>query len=412
LIALLVVARGALGDGAFPDEMSVIFPPNAAHRIIVATTFGLVISDDDGATWRYVCEPLIRLNAPDNVSLYQQGPDASLFAAYYSGLSRSGDGGCSWTAATGVTSVRDAFADPNDASHVIAIASPGSGDALVDSHDGGRTFAGALVTTTNQYFGVELSRTQPSVIYATEYALPADGGASGAWLLRSDNGGSTFSRHPVPISGPTPALLLAVSPEDANTVFLRIASQSGDSLVATTDGGQTFSALLQLSGPFTGFARDSDGTLYVGAPGGDLWSRSPLARTFTRRDAPLLRCLALRNGRLYGCADSLRDGFNVGTSDDHGATWKPLLKFSDIQGPLSCVSSACAADWQYVQKVIAATPSSTSSRGCHCGSAGESWPLSVFLLLRWRRRHREMPATATETATARASCRRTAPARR
>src|SRR6266851_5651042 len=53
---LLAGPLPARADGAFPDEMSIHFPASAPHRILL-TNFGLAVSEDDGATWRYSCEP-------------------------------------------------------------------------------------------------------------------------------------------------------------------------------------------------------------------------------------------------------------------------------------------------------------------------------------------------------------------
>src|SRR5437660_48381 len=151
--------------------------PRCESQPSVAATFGLVISEDDGATWRYACEPFVRGGATDNVSLYQVGPGGALFAVYYSALARSIDGGCSWTRATGLPAVRDVFADPGDASFVLAVATTPQGDALQPSHDGGQGFGPALYSTANQLFSVEIAASSRGVLYATEYQPPADAGS-------------------------------------------------------------------------------------------------------------------------------------------------------------------------------------------------------------------------------------------
>ncbi len=56
LALAVLVASGARADGAFPTGMSVLLPAGAPQRILVGTTFGLVLSEDAGATFRYVCE--------------------------------------------------------------------------------------------------------------------------------------------------------------------------------------------------------------------------------------------------------------------------------------------------------------------------------------------------------------------
>src|SRR5689334_2030057 len=63
-----VVPKQAVADGAFPDSMQIFVPADAPHRIILATNFGLITSDDDGATWEWSCE----LRSDDNTILYQK----------------------------------------------------------------------------------------------------------------------------------------------------------------------------------------------------------------------------------------------------------------------------------------------------------------------------------------------------
>src|SRR5712671_6113958 len=56
---VLMAASPVRANGAFPDEFSIHFPPGAPNRILIGANFGLLISEDDGATWRYSCEPWI-----------------------------------------------------------------------------------------------------------------------------------------------------------------------------------------------------------------------------------------------------------------------------------------------------------------------------------------------------------------
>ena len=59
IAGVAAMAPAARANGAFPDEFSVHLPAGAPHRIFLGTNFGLVVSEDDGATWRYACEPYI-----------------------------------------------------------------------------------------------------------------------------------------------------------------------------------------------------------------------------------------------------------------------------------------------------------------------------------------------------------------
>src|SRR5438105_3671045 len=94
LLGSLPIRAGA--DGAFPDEMHLFVPADQPHRIIVSTTFGLLLSDDDGANFRWVCEQAV---TQSTALLYQVGPPPThaLFAASLTGISFSVDEGCNWT---------------------------------------------------------------------------------------------------------------------------------------------------------------------------------------------------------------------------------------------------------------------------------------------------------------------------
>src|SRR5262249_28449887 len=50
----LFAAAPAYADGAFPDEMQIFLPADQPHRIIVTTTFGILESNDDGASWQWI----------------------------------------------------------------------------------------------------------------------------------------------------------------------------------------------------------------------------------------------------------------------------------------------------------------------------------------------------------------------
>ena len=85
LATALGAAHAARANGAFPDELSIHFPPNSPHRILVGANFGLLVSEDDGATWRYSCEPYVTTGSSDplsavNVNFYQVASDDTVLA--------------------------------------------------------------------------------------------------------------------------------------------------------------------------------------------------------------------------------------------------------------------------------------------------------------------------------------------
>jgi len=380
----------AQADGAFPDEMTVLLPIAAPHRILVGTNFGLAISEDDGATWRYACEPHVTGTGADLVSIYQLALDGAVLAVSVLALSRSADGGCTWAKAGGAVSglnILDAFIDPNDATFVLAIAIGASGSGIYPSHDGGITFGAALLTTPDRLTGIEIARSTRGVFYATQVHPPGSGPGS-TQVLRSTDFGATWSATVIDAPSGTEARIAAVDPADANIVYLRLLSLASDGIAITTDGGRTVPPpALSLSGnAVSSFLRATDGTLYAGTLSGDLYVRPLGAANFTRRAGPHLRCLGQRRGtsRIYACADGFQDGFNLGYSDDGAQTFQPLFRFTQLAGLLTCppVQNACAAHWELLQLTLGigetpgprpvdgGTPSPSASGGSHCAIVG------------------------------------------
>ena len=400
----------ARANGAFPDELSIHLPASAPHRILLGANFGLVISEDDGATWRYACEPYVTTGSSAplssfNVSYYQITEDGAVLADSVN-LTRSGDVGCTWPTSGGSAAgavVSDIFADPTDPTFALAIISTVSGTNIVSSHDGGKTFGAVLYSTTDLLTGIESSRSTPGVVYATAIHTTGSTTSNPVLLRSADYGVSWSAPTTIPAPNGTQPSILAVDPADAKTVYFRLSSGASDSIGITTDG-QNVQVVYTVSGSFTSFLRASDGTLYAGQLDGSLHVRAPGATQFIKQAGPRLRCLGQRPGtaRIYACADAFLDGFSVGTSDDGGKTFQPLMKFSQILGPLTCapVPTACSAHWQRIQQVLGITPSDAGvavdggapppSKGAsHCASVGGGvWALLTMLAFSLSRRSR------------------------
>ena len=400
----------ARANGAFPDELSIHLPASAPHRILLGANFGLIISEDDGVSWRYACEPYVTTGSSDplsstNVSYYQVTADGAVLADSVN-LTRSGDVGCSWPTSGGSVAgaiVSDIFADPTDPTFALAITTTVSGTNIVASHDGGKNFGATLYSTADLLTGIESSRSTPGVVYAT--AIQRTSSTLTPFLLRSTDYGFSWSAiTQIPAPNGTQPSILAVDPADANTVYLRLTSGVSDSIGITTDG-QHVQTVLTVSGTLTSFLRASDGSLYAGQLDGSLHVRAPGATWFTTQAGPHLRCLGQRPGttRIYACADGFLDHFSVGTSDDGGKTFQPLMKFSQILGPLTCapVPTACSAHWQRIQEVLGIAPASDAGvavdggappkakGGSHCASVGgDVWAFLTLLAFSLSRRSR------------------------
>src|SRR5438552_133302 len=154
LLAGLVVSIAPCSSRAnngIPGSLGVLLPLDKPQEIGLATTFGLILSDDGGTSWVWTCEQL----ATSMANVYTVGaPPADRFYALslLTGLSFSDDESCGWRSAGGALagqSVSDFFTDPSDPSRVLAAATPltdGGSAALASvyrSMDGGATFEAA-----------------------------------------------------------------------------------------------------------------------------------------------------------------------------------------------------------------------------------------------------------------------------
>jgi len=359
----LAGSTGARANGAFPDEFVILFQPSAPSRILLGANFGMVISEDGGATWRYRCEPWIvsgsnaAINSGASVSFYNLAADGALLAQAIE-VTRSADVACTWPAATGALD------------------------------------------------GQLISRSDPDIVYAAQVStfgassrlvMSAAGGALGTWQSGAD--------RLIPTPDGTQARILAVDPADSDKVYLRLLRGVTDSIAVTSDGGKTYENPnpLSIDGRLSAFLRAGDGTVYAGTMDGALYVRPPSGGPFARQPSsgPKFRCLGQRPGatRIYACGDLLVDGANLFVSDDGARTFSPLMRFTDIQGPLTCppVQSNCAAHWERIQGVLglgrAADAGQTgggtpppAAMASHCSSLGpDATALLVLLTFSLRR---------------------------
>src|ERR1043165_8302800 len=156
-------------DGAFPDAQSVLLPDDAVQRIIVASNFGLVVSEDGGQRWQYSCEAQATTNG--RLDAIAASPDERIFSLADFGIATSADLGCTWRLGVGPFEggrVLDYFVDPLDGNHVLAVAEPPTLAGLLpaqvfESRDGGRNYDTVLYpgVAGGGISGVEIARADP-----------------------------------------------------------------------------------------------------------------------------------------------------------------------------------------------------------------------------------------------------------
>jgi len=198
------------------------------------------------------------------------------------GIVSSRDTGCTWAVGSGgfpPQNADDVFPDPTDASHVLAIGY-GSVDGGVEygvysSTDGGRTFASTptyLAPVHVVLTGVEIARSSPGTLYI---AMFQSGHPS---IVRSTNGGTSFTTFDLSAMVTAPLGIAAVDPVTSTTLYLRANTSPQDSLAISIDGGMTVRLAVQLSAAMSAFLRRADGTLLVTSVDGKGFPDTPTSR--------------------------------------------------------------------------------------------------------------------------------------
>jgi photosystem II stability/assembly factor-like uncharacterized protein len=374
--AIVSCAASASANGRFPASNRIVFAPGDANLVAVRTTYGILLSHDDGDTWSFLCEDALGLppSAVQDPPLTLSGSSTLIVgtAVPFAGLDVSSDTGCNWTCAGGALAgqtVVDLTVRPDVAHHVLALTSTfvfAAADAGADASDAGTTarslsqvFESADDGATWAPLGVALDPTvlptslevasgDPGRVYVS--ATRGFGAARTASLFVSDDGGTTWVERPVPLDGSrgeTSVYIGAVDPMDADRVYLRTDGQSSQ-LFVTANAGQSFATALSLTGKMLGLALSADGaTVYAGSAEDGLFAGARGDATLLLRSSVHVQCLATRGDELWACSDDQSTGFVAGSSIDDGATFVPKLHLGSVSAPIACAPSgaaACTAD--------------------------------------------------------------------
>ena len=352
-VAMAFAAGAARADGAFPDGQTILVPADRPAEILLATNFGVLASEDAGASWLWSCEQ----PANSYGRLYQMGPAPAhrLFAVAGGKLVFSDDGACGWQVAGGALGAQlceDAFVDPTNGARVLAAGlvsgAAGAIYTVLESADGGATFARTLYTGApgDLVTGLEIAASDPITI---DLAL-STGAAPAPTLARSSDGGATWHLADLTTAlGGGQVRIVAIDPTDADRVWLRALGTGGDARALVTHGGAKVAIPLSFkSGALTAFTRTAAGTLLVagtvaGAPA--LFRSTDGGATFAALAAPPhILALAERAGTVYAATDTTYEQFAEAISTDEGTTWEPGLAFTNVAAIAPCLKGVCQTD--------------------------------------------------------------------
>jgi hypothetical protein len=376
----IIVAAGAISapmsshaNGRFPASLDVKFQKDNDQLILSSMTFGLLVSKDDGATFEWICEDAINYSGNFNPD-YEVADDGAIFATT-NGRSRqigepdagtpdprlnpalrvSRDNGCTWNAVPGAlaNAVVGSVEIGPDGKVWAATAEAGKPNDVYISDNNGTSFSPTGLTNGNAFWrSLEVADADANRAYVTgllpQMQLPMDAGISEreGLIYRTTNGGTNWeqlSTSQLQLGFGKDIYVLGTMPNDANTVFLRSVEAGGifvDYLYRSTDGGDNWTKVLELSGYMVGFTITKAGMIIVGTledgvristDSGDNWT--------TPTQEPKMACVGERpaDGDLFACgANWDPDFFSVGRSTDGAQTWQKVFRLVEIAKPLSC----------------------------------------------------------------------------
>jgi MYXO-CTERM domain-containing protein len=389
LLVMLFVfgaAPPARANGRFPESLRLLEDPRNPEHLVLAGTFGLLVSHDRGKNWYYVCEEAFALAFLEGDPMLEIMPDGTILSGIFETLNRSSDCGCTWqttlAAATSET-VLDISVDGNAAQTVLALVSETPAQAgpakwrLDESTDGGKTWhkLADLPSSIAVAYTIDIAPSDPTRLYISALSRGESGSLN--VLLVSKNRGATWEANTFPTApiDEQPFIGL-VHPTNPDVLFVRtdqwlpdVNPSANDALFVSTDGGKTWRETLRKGGKLFGVQLSPDGKTVVAGYGDPrqasgrstetadlgIYKASTTDYAFQKiYDGPT-SCLRWTKAGLYSCniqyfPDGVFEDFALGLAPnaDFALGSKPfttLLNLKDVRGPLTCVQTACKTTW-------------------------------------------------------------------
>ncbi len=418
--------RPAFANGRFPlAQQVVVVPGSGGQKLVLRSTFGLLVSEDGGKSFRWACEQTFGYSgAWDPPIAFTK--DGTLYVGLENGLATTKDF-CQVTrvpALEGET-VKDLSVD--SAGTVLVVTTTAQKPSALYRKPEGKPFERVGKGLENMYLvTVDAAPGKPSRVYVT-------GQPKGTLLgrfFRSDDGGAHFVELDQKRSHKGAYFIVGVDPKDPSRVVSRFLHFEGSEITLSEDSGKTNRTVMSIPSAMYGASMSPDGSRFWAASGlatDGLWASDDRGRTFAKVAEVGAQCLTATDTLLYQCTNPFDvGGPALGVSSDLGKTFRPVASFGAVEAPIACSGAAkdtCQKPFVDLGTQLApwkdagadAAPESgdasveagsgeagvdaslsgrevQSKRGCGCSASGDSTihggaiPLVVWALSRVRRR--------------------------
>ncbi len=372
-LALCAWTEPTWANGRYPAAGQIVQSPSNPSHLLARATFGLLQSQDGGATWQWLCESVLGFSGQYDPFVGITQAD-TIVAATDVGIALSSVNACAWNhvqepdSATHLPAI-DLVIDPNQTSHVVVLAQTPDHKRvrLLESLDSGLTWHALGVPLPETLVGltVEIAPSKPQRFYVsgranpdeTDHVVARTDDAGAHWVLLPfnptmlDDAGVPLPAAQTQVVG---TYVGAVDPHDADTVWLRARrSTQPDQVWRSQDGGATWQRAFQAGkGRLFGFALSPDGKeVAIGTtmPTPGVWHANVADLKFAQVNKVGAFCLKWLPSGLFVCADDTWDGYALGVSHDAGTTFTPVHRLQDTL-PLECpagssVATTCASEW-------------------------------------------------------------------
>jgi hypothetical protein len=368
----------AHANGRFPRAQRLLENLQNPNHLVLAATYGLLVSEDRGQSWFHVCEGSFAQpgQQTDPVVALTEG---ALLTSIFTSLTRSTDGGCDFQRKLGGTpaqAVPDFTVDSAGAVLAVLVTTDNGVtiNQLQESLDGGQHFHAlgpVLPDSLRLVATVDVAPSDPARIYVSGLGQ----GGVGV-LLRSDDRGESFTTLPLGTDAKSDEVpfIAAVEPNNPDALYIRTdvwrydelagGATAADALLYSADGGSHFTELLRQGGKLFGFALSPDGEEVLAGYGDPVEGggrfvdqdalgiyRAPAgASSFERVYSGPVSCLTWSDAGVYACTSQDQTGFALGLAAPQSltvagsASFAPLLSLLEVKGPLACDACSSGAD--------------------------------------------------------------------